>query len=102
MKDKPKRYWFPAKRYGWGWGFPSAWQGWVVFIVFIAVVSILPMFIDPNDNLLGFIVAMTVVAAIVIGICCVKGEPPKWRWGNEEDNNKRIKEEEPTPLLPHK
>lgn len=23
-------YWFPAKRYGWGWGLPSSWQGWVV------------------------------------------------------------------------
>jgi hypothetical protein len=19
-------YWFPAKRYGWGWGFPTAWH----------------------------------------------------------------------------
>jgi len=20
-------YWFPAKRYGWGWGIPNRWQG---------------------------------------------------------------------------
>ena len=24
------KYWFPAKRYGWGWGPPNNWQGWVV------------------------------------------------------------------------
>ncbi len=23
-------YWFPAKTYGWGWGLPVTWQGWVV------------------------------------------------------------------------
>jgi hypothetical protein len=26
-----RKYWFPAKRYGWGWGIPSSWQGWLVF-----------------------------------------------------------------------
>ena len=26
-KPDPPRYWFPAKRYGWGWGPPSTWQG---------------------------------------------------------------------------
>jgi hypothetical protein len=32
------RCWFPAKRYGWGWGLPSAWQGWVVLISYFALV----------------------------------------------------------------
>ncbi len=27
-------YWFPAKRYRWGWGLPSVWQGWVVMGIF--------------------------------------------------------------------
>lgn len=30
-------YWFPAKRYGWGWGFPIAWQGWLVFGAFLGL-----------------------------------------------------------------
>ena len=29
------RYWFPAKTYGWGWGMPVTWQGWVVMVVFM-------------------------------------------------------------------
>jgi hypothetical protein len=29
-----KKYWFPAKRYGWGWGIPNVWQGWLVLFVF--------------------------------------------------------------------
>lgn len=28
-----RKYWFPAKRFGWGWGLPSAWQGWVVLLL---------------------------------------------------------------------
>jgi hypothetical protein len=26
-----RKIWFPAKRYGWGWGLPCCWQGWVFF-----------------------------------------------------------------------
>jgi hypothetical protein len=32
MPDPP-RYWFPAKTYGWGWGLPSTWEGWLVLVV---------------------------------------------------------------------
>ncbi len=36
MQTEPK-YWFPAKRYGWGWGIPNTWQGWLVLAVFAAL-----------------------------------------------------------------
>jgi len=29
LKDNPKRYWFKAKMYGWGWT-PVKWQDWLV------------------------------------------------------------------------
>jgi hypothetical protein len=29
------KYWFPAKRYGWGWGPPVTWQGWAVLVVWL-------------------------------------------------------------------
>ncbi len=86
MHNKAKPYWFPAKRYGWGWGFPSAWQGWVTFIIFIAAVSILPFVIDPNDNLSLFLASIVGCAGALLGVCYAKGEPPKWRWGNSGDN----------------
>ena len=31
-------YWFPAKRYGWGWGLPVVWQGWFVVAAFACLV----------------------------------------------------------------
>ena len=26
-EPNPPRYWFPVKRYGWGWGLPGTWEG---------------------------------------------------------------------------
>ena len=72
-------YWFPAKRYGWGWGLPSAWQGWVVLAVYCAVVLIAalarPLFGLP-------VVASATVVLLLIGL--KKGEPTRWRWGGEK------------------
>ena len=79
--DQP-RYWFRAKRYGWGWGLPLTWEGWVVFAVwlggFIAAVPSLRLSQHTSAHIL-FVVAM--VAALV-GVCYWKGEPARWRWGN--------------------
>ncbi len=40
-----KRVWFPAVRYGWGWGPPVTWQGWLVLagflVLLVAMLSIL-------------------------------------------------------------
>ena len=49
-----KQYWFPAKRYGWGWGLPSSWQGWIVLFIFIAMVA-LGFFVFPPDMQLGLL-----------------------------------------------
>jgi hypothetical protein len=32
MSEDHPRYWFPAKTYGWGWGLPSTWEGWLVLV----------------------------------------------------------------------
>jgi hypothetical protein len=36
MEQSP-RYWFAAKRYGYGWGLPLTWQGWLVYAGWFAV-----------------------------------------------------------------
>lgn len=83
MRDDERRYWFPAKRYGWGWGFPIRWQGWVVMIAWIAGVIVGTLTISPMNQVifLGFMVIMVV---ILIGICWATGEPPGWRWGDRD------------------
>lgn len=84
MSEKEKKYWFPAKRYGWGWGFPSCWQGWVVFLAYIASFFAITMVFNPNNHAVLFSIAVIVSTTILFGICWAKGEPPKWRWGKSD------------------
>jgi hypothetical protein len=79
------RYWFPAKpakRYGWGWGFPITWQGWAIFVAFLVLVAVGGAVI-PKHSLAGFIAYAVVLSVLFAGVCWWKGEAPRWRWAGE-------------------
>jgi hypothetical protein len=79
LAKQKKLYWFKSKAYGWGWGLPAAWQGWVVVSIYAsALVAGLIMISNPQ-YLLAYLVGIT---AVLIAIVVWKGERPlKWRWG---------------------
>ncbi len=74
-------YWFPAKRYGWGWGLPSRWQGWVVFIGYFLLLGLGVFFLPPERRPLAFLAYASVLSFALVGVAWLKGEPPRWRWG---------------------
>jgi hypothetical protein len=76
-----KQYWFPAKRYGWGWGLPKTWQGWLVYGVYFALLVVGLGVLPPSHNEIGYIAYNVTVSAVVCAVCYAKGEPPKCRWG---------------------
>jgi hypothetical protein len=78
-----KKYWFPAKRYGWGWGFPSTWQGWVVFAVLMALVWLGSVLFPPLERPTFYVGYVAVLCAAFIAVAWRKGEPPRWRWGGD-------------------
>lgn len=80
--DEFPHYWFPAKRYGWGWGLPTAWQGWVIFLVFIALLLGGALWWLPRHGLAAFLIWTAVISAALLAVCWAKGEPPRWRWGD--------------------
>ncbi len=82
MAGEP-RYWFPAKRYGWGWGLPCAWQGWVVYAVFFGLVFAGVPWLLPSRGPLAFILYVVLLCVLLTAVCWAKGEPPRWRWGGE-------------------
>ncbi|MEX1182049.1 MAG: hypothetical protein WEF86_02360 [Gemmatimonadota bacterium] len=84
MMSPQKKYWFPAKRYGWGWGFPSAWQGWLVFAAFIALLVGASLLFPPDEQLGRYLGCVFVLAALLVAVAWAKGEPPRWRWGNDQ------------------
>jgi len=84
MHDEPK-YWFPAKRYGWGWGFPTTWQGVVVMLAYVALMALGGGWLLPRYGALGgFLLYTGLITAALVGVCWLKGEPPRWRWGDKE------------------
>ena len=81
-----RKYWFPAKRYGWGWGPPRVWQGWVVLVVFFALLSLGAATLLPAKGALVYVAYSGCLCAALIAVCWVKGERPHWRWGDDKDN----------------
>ena len=79
--DESHQYWVPAKRYGWGWGPPRSWQGWVVLVGFFVLLLVGAFLFLFKDEVLVFLIYTAALVAILIGICYVKGEPPAWHRG---------------------
>ena len=74
-------YWFRARRQGWGWGLPATWQGWVVLAVFLVLLGAGALLLPTNAFF--FFGYVGLVSGGLVAICWLKGEPPRWRWGNE-------------------
>jgi len=81
MNDRT--YWFPAKRYGWGWGLPSAWQGWVVLALFFCLILGGAFWLLPSHDQFVFLAYTGLLCLLLVLVCWAKGEPPRWRWGGE-------------------
>jgi hypothetical protein len=82
MQDRS--YWFAAKRYGWGWGLPLTWQGWVVYALWIAVLLGSIRFLHLRQHPFGHVAFLIGMIAVLLGICFWKGEPARWRWGDKK------------------
>ena len=82
MNNPSRRYWFPAKRFGWGWGLPTAWQGWVVLLVYAAIIAVLIWRVPPSSYPSLFCGSVVIVSLLLVMVCWLKGEPPSWHWGD--------------------
>jgi hypothetical protein len=82
MPNKPL-YWFPAKRYGWGWGVPTAWQGWVVLVLFFALLLVGAVLLLPGQGVSTYLAYTLLLCVLLVAVCWLKGEPPTWQWGGK-------------------
>jgi hypothetical protein len=86
MSNEPT-YWFAAKRYGWGWGLPLTWQGWAVLTAFMALLAVGFLVFPPETDVVPFLVYDAILCGLLLIVCWLKGEPPRWRWGGEKDTS---------------
>lgn len=82
MPDE-KKYWFPARRYGWGWGAPSTWQGWVALLIYVALMVGGILIWSPVAEGLMYGIYAVLVSLVFVAVCWITGEPPRWRWGGD-------------------
>lgn len=72
--------WFPAKKLGWGWGPPVTWQGWVFLIGWLAAVLVLSPLLHQQGGAMPFLLFLVPMVGLLLVVCWLKGEPPRWRW----------------------
>lgn len=81
MSEKEHDTWFPAKTYGWGWGFPIKWQGWVVLAVYLVLLLGGIAWLDERISFRWGMIYVAGITVALVAICWAKGEKPRWRWG---------------------
>lgn len=73
--------WFPAKRYGWGWGLPCAWQGWAVLLLYLGLLAVSAFAFPPDRHPGGWSACVAGLTLLLVAVAWRKGEKPRWRWG---------------------
>jgi hypothetical protein len=77
------RYWFPAKRYGWGWGPPQTWEGRLVMLGFVALLLVGIVVLLPWLGVAWFLAYASMLCIALVLVCWWKGEPPRWHWSGD-------------------
>jgi uncharacterized membrane protein YhaH (DUF805 family) len=72
------KIWFRRKIYGWGW-YPATWEGWLTMLIWLIlfVFGVIKTDHDWFENV--FVILL--MFGILIWICYIKGEKPRWQWG---------------------
>lgn len=92
QESKPKKLWFKAKTYGWGWT-PVTWQGWLVVALYLVCVAyyakdIGGLEMDTVNRFANFFIGLCGLTVLLIWICYKKGEKPRWSWGKKDNGTK--------------
>jgi hypothetical protein len=75
--------WFRVKRYGFGAGVPCSWEGWALFIGFLAIVIASGVLFTDSNPLLHFGIVLASTAIVLVVSWRKSDGPWKWRWGQE-------------------
>ena len=65
-------YWFPKKRFGWGWGLPRNVYGWAFLIGWMVLLTIGKRSLPGFSGVIFFLGMLALLGLVVY----FKGEPP--------------------------
>ncbi|HEX2792688.1 MAG TPA: hypothetical protein VHO23_03155 [Candidatus Paceibacterota bacterium] len=94
MKNRKRKLWFSAKKYGWGW-YPITWEGWLITLLYMVLFIgsaflfgvLAPAAVASGGSILAGTVLlgsfMLLLTASLLWLCYRYGEEPRWRWGKD-------------------
>jgi len=81
MSDRPE--WFAPKRYGYGSGLPTAWQGWAILLAYLALVIGSVFLFQQRPYLVPAIVLPATAGLLIVTARTTRGGW-RWRWGDSD------------------
>lgn len=81
MNDNIK-YWFKAKKYGYGLSSPATWEGWLVIIIYFLLLIGGIIYLSAMSKTILFVYLAIITITLVL-ISFAKGEKLAWRWGRQ-------------------
>jgi hypothetical protein len=78
-----REIWFPAKKYGWGWGPPNCWQGWLLLLSWLAALVGGMCLIRPMQHPVASLVYYAGFFILLLIVFRLKGAKPGWHWGRK-------------------
>lgn len=80
MDEEP---WFRPKRFGFGAGWPTAWQGWATILAFIAGMTAAVHLSGRNPILAAALAALSLFIFLLVVARRTRGGL-RWRWGGDD------------------
>ena len=78
-----QQYWFPAKRNGFGWSLPTVWQGYATVAIYLLALTAFSIITPPSKEPFVYAVGFLILTTLFVTIVWRKGEPLRWRDGQE-------------------
>ncbi len=76
-----RKIWFRRKRSGWGWT-PVTGEGWAVVLAYIVLILGMGALVQKGSAV--YYGGIAVLTALLIAIGYLKGETPRWQWGDKQ------------------
>lgn len=75
MPVRGRKPWFAVKRFGYGVGFPIAWEGWLLLFSFVAALTLSGLLLPP----LAFTVSIIPITAAFLYVTYIRSDGD-WRY----------------------
>ena len=76
--------WFEPKRFGYGAGWPVAWQGWALLAGYVAVVAVAGLLL-PDHRFAFLMVTIAATVALLPLVAMHTRGGWRWRMGGEDE-----------------